>query len=360
VPKVKRGATIATFGGANGSGKTAISKLVGAVLTNSLVLDTSLDNYGPSVLRVAEPPAMPLTRGGQDTWRSILKSHKSLDQAFPVNILNDPLNQAAGFLLARRIAVEQPLIFGQWNDIVARWGGPVAPFNLFRKATPFNGDRGSVITVRDRSTETTFPFQGFDNSFRERPEVLSLIREMYQRHQLIQDDVTIIIDPAGEMTKKGGGREEAEPDAYNELNDVARYRRLVRRGEGIFTRKVIFLENDPTGTKNFLSKPVIVASMLSELAFKLKEGMISGHPKGSSIKCGESYSLESYVMNGVTLLEETEDGLVGHRTFLMTDATTCGDVDVTCIQEPVCSRFWSRPGDPGKWSITVQNKRGVE
>lgn len=261
--------------GPNGVGKTSAYKTAINVLQALCVL-TSGDKCSMPVIGVAEPTAIPIDSGRQDTWRSLAKEGISRDGILETADLKDQLFQAYLFLLNRHLVeyamlnvnefTISGLLYG-FDDIWIRPDRTILNSKDLVLGMDQLADAGALVGFKDRGTGSTIRYQGGE------PRVMEIIKRFYKEKFLRKEDLTILITPysADSLRTTDDARER---DQYSDNGDVDAYR-SIKNYEGSFTDMVVEIKNDPTGRRGSISTTSVVIATLALMAVKNKSGEIN-------------------------------------------------------------------------------------
>ena len=275
--------------GPNGSGKSSIAWAASRLLQAVLLQDCAIRNVKPwPVYRITEPPDLKvdtLDSSRVDTFRTLLKSHKSEDGCISKDDLKDPLTQASLFLWARHFLEDRMLNRPPFHPLLGRRWDDGAPFSgsinidpqyvIFRDSdkvinTDDLNQAGGLVAFKDRATGSTVVYQALLQSESTRNIVTKLIRRLYQERFLLKEDLTLVVMPENKSSLNSDPKRDLkEHDAYAGLDDFGGYR-ILDQFSNTFSRRLVYLRNDPTGGRGDMSVSVLAATILMKAACDLK------------------------------------------------------------------------------------------
>lgn len=340
--------TVVSVDGPNGTGKTSIlnSLLPLQQVVNSInAIDLNHDaKLAIPVFGLQEPPSVPVGQGRKDTYRSLAKSHISKDDKISEGDLKDPLTQSGIFLWGRRRLeekmVQRPPLkachYEDDNEFLSSINTKPQRY-VFREEQEIRTESdlttvGGLICVKDRATASTCVYQGSDRE--KGSQVLESIEEAYNSKFLLKEDLTIIITPDEEKNlNRSMERDLSEPDAYAGLSDYGKYLAL-RNLHNIFSNRIVYLRNDPSGKRGDVTIPVLLSSLLIT-ATEERKPMHEPIPIGREFEVKFPLQFFDYYLDSLTDLNMPHDFRI--RSLKIRNNVkeefdcnvVCGDVAIT-------------------------------
>lgn len=295
--------TMVTLEGPNGVGKTTAWRQAMNILQAGYALNYPEGQPVPPIKGVAEPPAWFVDQGRKDTWRSLAKEVISRDDLIPEGLLKNTYFQARLFLWARRFVETEATFAFQYlaspfyvepDVLLLKRGQSVFYGGEIGEAKSRLEQAGSAILIKDRGTGSTLRYQGRDD--KDGVKVIRLIKGLYGKKFLRREDLTVLIMPFREDALRAGEQRDREKDQYCEGDDVSSYRGI-KDYEGVFTKRIVEITNDPSGARNCISTTACLVALLTYAAEKEKLGLIN-------IRGGEVVHLDFPLRKALDRLEE--------------------------------------------------------
>jgi hypothetical protein len=135
-------------------------------------------------------------------------------------------------------------------------------------------DSKMAVLLKDRGSGSTCVYQGMraDGG----GAVMKLMKNLYDKGFLIKEDLTIVVVPyeyESYYLSKDKHRDDDERDMHDGLNELERYMRLRFTGwRDVFTNRIIYIKNDPSGKEGPVYFPALISSILIYATEKQRRG----------------------------------------------------------------------------------------